>query len=484
METDKLNFKRVFVSYCWTSKEHIKWVLELATDIIGNGIDVIIDKWDLPEGEDKFKFMERMVNDKSIDKVLILSDKKYAQKADQRVGGVGTETQIISSKLYESFSEGEQNNRFVAIVCQNDENGKPYLPTYYKNRIYIDFSDNELRNENFEQLIRWIFEKPLFKKPEIGKPPSFIVDQDKLSLGTNVKFKNVINAFKYNQNNARGALIEYLETYNSNLEKFKLVYDQSEKFYEKVADNVKLFSTFRDEFIDVEFNALNYLDDQYLLEIYHHFFEEMIKNKLQPKNRMNWNSTEVDNYVFIIYELFLYFCSVLLKKNKFLLFNEMLKNNIFISNTEDFEDGLYPYTVFNTHIQSFSIASQKLQRISYYADQIINNANSKKLNLLDIMQTDFILFIRSDILLENNYIKWNPKTGVYIASREPKFELFLRSESKTFFEKFKICLGVANVEELKKVAKEYHDKSRKYPEYYSDSLYPPYYMNLVRLCSS
>lgn len=447
MEAIKQNFKRVFVSYCWASKEHIDWVLELATDIVGNGIDVIIDKWDLPEGEDKFKFMERMVNDKSIDKVLILSEKIYAEKADQRVGGVGSETQIISSRLYESFSEGEQNNRFVAIVCQNDENGKP-----------------------------------LYKKPEIGNPPNYVLEEKKLSLGTNAKFKNVINALKYNQNNAKGALIEYLETINSNLERFKLIFDKSENFYEKVTDNVKIFSPFRDEFLDVEFNAINYIDDQYLFEIYHHFFEEIIKYKLQPKTRINWNSIEVDNYFYIIYELFLYFCSALLKKNKFLLFNEILSNNFFISNSGDFEDGLYPYTVFNSHIQSFSIASQKLHRISYYADQVINNANNKKLNLLDLMQTDFILFIRSDILLESKWFRWQPRTGIYIASREPKFELFLRSESKTFFEKFKICLGVESAEELKKVAKEYHNKSRKYPEYYADSLYPPYYMNLDNLC--
>jgi hypothetical protein len=37
--------------------------------------------------------MEKMVTDPEISKVLIVSDKMYAEKADGRAGGVGTETQ-------------------------------------------------------------------------------------------------------------------------------------------------------------------------------------------------------------------------------------------------------------------------------------------------------------------------------------------------------------------------------------------------------
>lgn len=44
--------------------------------------------------------MESMVQDSSIDKVLIICDKGYKEKADDREGGVGTETQIITPTLY------------------------------------------------------------------------------------------------------------------------------------------------------------------------------------------------------------------------------------------------------------------------------------------------------------------------------------------------------------------------------------------------
>ena len=43
-----------------------------------------------------------MVSDTEIQKVLIISDKKYADKANGRDGGVGTETQIISAEVYKN----------------------------------------------------------------------------------------------------------------------------------------------------------------------------------------------------------------------------------------------------------------------------------------------------------------------------------------------------------------------------------------------
>ena len=47
-------------SYCWSSEEHEQWVINLATELREAGVDVIFDKWDLKEGHDALKFMEKM----------------------------------------------------------------------------------------------------------------------------------------------------------------------------------------------------------------------------------------------------------------------------------------------------------------------------------------------------------------------------------------------------------------------------------------
>jgi hypothetical protein len=128
---------KLFISYSWSSSEHEQWVVDLATELRESGADVILDKWDLKEGNDAVAFMEQMVTNPEITKVVIVSDEIYAAKADGRAGGVGTETQIISKEVYDNQSQ----DKFVAVISEKDDNGKPFLPTYYKSRIYIDLSE-------------------------------------------------------------------------------------------------------------------------------------------------------------------------------------------------------------------------------------------------------------------------------------------------------------------------------------------------------
>jgi SEFIR domain len=60
-----------------------------ATHVTPSGcwFDVTIDKWDLKEGHDAIQFMEKMVTDPEIKKVIMVLDRRYAEKADDRKGG-------------------------------------------------------------------------------------------------------------------------------------------------------------------------------------------------------------------------------------------------------------------------------------------------------------------------------------------------------------------------------------------------------------
>lgn len=71
--------------------------------------------------------MESMVNDKTISKVII-SDRGCVEKANNRKGDVGTETQIISPEIYSS----SEQTKFVVVVTEKDENGHFYVPAFYK----------------------------------------------------------------------------------------------------------------------------------------------------------------------------------------------------------------------------------------------------------------------------------------------------------------------------------------------------------------
>lgn len=172
MQNDKI--PKVFISYSWSSDA---LVLELAQRLVSHGVEVVLDKWDLKEGHDKYAFMERCVNDQEITKVLIVCDKAYAQKANDRTDGVGDETVIISSEIYGNAKQ----EKFIPIIAERDEEGKEYVPTYIKTRIYIDLSDSEKYEAEYEKLLRNIYEKPQFVKPKLGKRPEWL-DEEKTNF--------------------------------------------------------------------------------------------------------------------------------------------------------------------------------------------------------------------------------------------------------------------------------------------------------------
>lgn len=57
---------KAFISYSWSSTGHQALVGQWAEQLVSDGVDVVLDIYDLKEGHDKFAFMERMVTDRSV----------------------------------------------------------------------------------------------------------------------------------------------------------------------------------------------------------------------------------------------------------------------------------------------------------------------------------------------------------------------------------------------------------------------------------
>ena len=65
---------KLFISYSWSNPTHEQWVIDLANELTQSGVYVILDKWDLKEGNDSVVFMEQMVTNPQITKVAIICD--------------------------------------------------------------------------------------------------------------------------------------------------------------------------------------------------------------------------------------------------------------------------------------------------------------------------------------------------------------------------------------------------------------------------
>lgn len=66
--------------------------LNLATRLAKNGVDVILDQWDLRIGGDLSSFMESGLT--QVDRVICVCYEKYVPKANTGLGGVGYEKMI------------------------------------------------------------------------------------------------------------------------------------------------------------------------------------------------------------------------------------------------------------------------------------------------------------------------------------------------------------------------------------------------------
>ena len=157
------NPPKVFISYSWTSEDYKATVLQLAEALVEKSVDVILDRWDLLPGHDRFAFMEQSIE--KADKVLVLCDKKYSDKANAREGGVGTETAIITPDVY-----GQSNQeKFIPVVMEDFK----FIPSYLKSRLGIDFRDGH-RDHGFEEILRAVYNKPANVKPPLGTPPVWL----------------------------------------------------------------------------------------------------------------------------------------------------------------------------------------------------------------------------------------------------------------------------------------------------------------------
>lgn len=443
------NHPKVFISYSWTSPDHENWVLKLATDLRESGVDAILDKWHLREGNDSVAFMEKMVTDPQINKVLLVCDKKYTEKTNGRAGGVGTEAQIISAEIYQK----QDQNKFVAVIREKDESGRPYLPVYYRSRIYIDLSDDTVFAENFDQLLRWAYDQPLFKEPELGQKPRFLVeDSAKISLSTSAKHRRAIEAIKNNRSTAIPVTAEYLEGLSSGFEKFRIETSASNtEFDDLVFENIEEFQPYRNEAIEV-FSALAiYLDNIESRRLIHKFFESLIPYMLRPPSVRQYHEHDWDNFKFIIHELFLYAVAIYIHHERFESVSHLLNTRYFIPSDFMPEDNMPSFVVFENGLQSLAHRNRRLtlNRLSLHADLLKDRSKGSAVSFNNLQQADLVLFVdafsqtNSEDSGQHHY--WFPHT---LALNSGIFELFARCRSKIYFDRIKIILGIKDKAEL------------------------------------
>lgn len=436
---------KAFVSYSWTTQEHQDGILEWAKRLSADGVDVILDLWSFKTGHDKYAFMEKMVTDSAVTKVLIFSDAEYAKKADARQGGVGTESQIISKEVYEKVDQ----EKFIPIVCEFNEEG-PCLPVFLKSRKWLDFSTPEKAHENYDQLLRVIFDKPLHQKPKIGSPPKHLFEPAISVLSTRPTLTAFKTAIINDRSNWSGLATRFLDDFLDRMEQFVIWPAPQGDLDEAILSSIEQFTPFRNEFIEFVTLVCSMKDEVAVYEEIAEFFERCLRFLYPPNYDSTWIDAVFDNMRFILYELFLYTLALLIKYKRFNRASIFLEKSYFLPENGHKRAGSDYVTIETLCAYSESLANRNrrlgLNRIDPIADLLKNRATLKEVSFEQIKQVDHLCFLKS-IIYSPKLTPWYPHTVVFTV-HNASLEIFVRAASAREFPKLTAFLNVASKEEL------------------------------------
>ncbi|WP_343539640.1 toll/interleukin-1 receptor domain-containing protein [Sphingobacterium thalpophilum] len=438
--------KKVFISYSWSSPQHEIWVLNLAEKLTHDGVHVILDKWDLTPGQDKYAFMEQMVHAVDIDKVLIILDQKYSEKANDRSGGVGTETLIISDKVYKSTTQ----EKFVPIVAERDVNGEAYLPTYLNSRIYIDLSSESGYEAAYEQLLRQIYERPSIARPKLGSPPHYIFSDSPTSFRTSAILRSFDSQIDRHPARLNPIARDFFDAFAIDLSQFSITdkYNNWVEFGKNLVENITKELPLRDDYIEF-ISKLTIYENEFDIDILINFLEDITSLLGPAENVSQWNSNDFSVYKFIVHEIWLYTIAVFLKRENY-KFLEILLFSSYFSKERHKSKEAQSYSLFHHYLENeikyYLKESTGTDHISPQAYLLLSRI-PERVKTIELLNADLLCYYVS--LISNSH--WFPITYIYRRDRSENFPLFNKLVSKRHIDKVYRVFGQDNKDSLKDV---------------------------------
>jgi len=422
--------------------------------MVSDGVDVILDVWNLKEGNDKYAFMEQMVTDESVTHVLIFSDSEYAAKADTRKAGVGTESQIISREVYSKVRQ----SKFIPVVCEFDGSGEPFLPTFLKSCIWIDFSSSEAANENWEQLIRLLYGKPAHEKPNLGKPPSYVTENIAVPASPAIaKYAALRQAILHEKRGLKLYRQDFLDACYEYADAMRVrERPDVENMGERVLEDCGKLKLVRDHIVDWVLLESGANPSEEFGEMLITVLEQLLELKSRPSEVNAWNDAWFDAHRVFVYEAFLYIIAALLKNGSFAILHLVFTNHYLLPETE--KHGANQFSTFEAFygysdaLQVLASAGKKL--CAPAAELIKRQADRTDLPFVEVMQAELLVLLMS-FIIDSGW--WYPQT-LHYSSCAGAFPFFVRAAQHRHFQKLAQITGIGSADKLREAVKAGHQR--------------------------
>lgn len=277
--------------------------------------------------------------------------------------------------------------------------------------------------------------------------------------------KNVENAIAFLENGdprAFSSVKIYFSLLIGNLKVFDIT--ENEVTYDQVFEKTKQMLQVRNEVVKVISSIAKFEEHSKFYRELHSFFENLLPYFTFRDEGDSRNRLAADHYEAFGSELFLYAVALMLKHRRFEQLNELTHQGYYVPRLKRGLPGEFiSFNRFNQHLEALR---------GYYKNNNVREERQKPVYLRsrmtegeityeDLAQADFVLHLIS--LLDTrrdeddgfSYDFWVNQ----VQSDMYPFELFVRSESKWFFERFTKCLRNISKEDLSGLVEVYSKKA-------------------------
>jgi len=410
---------KVFISYSWGTDEYQQKVLDFCTRLYSEcGIEVLIDKWSMEAGNDTYDFMERCVKDPSVNHVIVLLDKNYAEKADKRQGGVGAETQIISQEVYSNTVQ----SKFIPVVFERGSDEHIYKPAYLKSRLHFDLTTDNANTE-FMRLVKHLFGEKTYPMPQTkGKKPDWVSQPEiipAIMSGPLFTIQNTRDNFLL-----RSEMKKALKLVKESVFAIEPTSEEEEKFQavpQSYLDYLGTLKSYRDVFIKALGNITH---EDYFTDVVADFFEEYSQTQNDQRGMDDYPSQARRA---LLHEMFIYTIALLWGTEEYSKIHNLITRTYFLggkyreNKTVNFTGVVYA----GGHTNLIENAKKAVDNKNYYSGlaQHWSEHVMTGYSLEQVTFADLLIYNLSVLEEPENTMYWFPMLYVY-GLQNPMFSRF------------------------------------------------------------
>jgi len=156
--------EEVFISYSHDSVDHVQRVLALSDRLRADGIDCVLDQYEVSPPEGWPRWMDRKIRDcKYV--ILICTEPYYRRVMGEEVIGKGLGVRWEGNLIYQHFyNAGTSNQRFIPVVLAHEQ--WSFVPTPLQGATYYSLDDET----GYDDLYKRMTGQAKAQKPKLGTP--------------------------------------------------------------------------------------------------------------------------------------------------------------------------------------------------------------------------------------------------------------------------------------------------------------------------